>query len=55
MTLEAIRYNGERLTILNQLLLPAESVHENLVSIEDAWSAIRNMKVSARMNNSICN
>ena len=49
MTLEAIRYNGENLTILNQLLLPDESVYEDLVSVEDAWSAIRNMKVSAHL------
>lgn len=45
MALEAIRYDGDRLNILNQLLLPAESVYEELKSVEDAWIAIRNMKV----------
>lgn len=46
MTLEAIRYSGDKLTILNQLLLPAESVYEELQSVEDAWTAIRSMKVA---------
>ena len=45
MSLEAIRYDGKELSILNQLLLPTESVYEELKSCEDAWAAIRHMKV----------
>ena len=47
MALEAIRYDGSGLTILNQLLLPTESIYEELKTVEDAWSAIRSMKVGA--------
>ena len=45
MTLEAIRYDGGRLEILNQLLLPASSVYEHITSVEEAWEAIKTMKV----------
>lgn len=45
MTLEAIRYDGRSLSILNQLILPSESVYEEVQTSEDAWTAIRNMKV----------
>lgn len=45
MTLEAIKYNGQKLQILNQLLLPFESVYEEIQSYKDAWEAIRSMKV----------
>lgn len=45
MTLEAIRYNGGRLEVLNQLLLPAQSVYERVTSVEEAWETIRTMKV----------
>ena len=45
MTLEAIRYGDGRLEILNQLLLPAETVYEELKTVDDAWQAIRTMKV----------
>lgn len=45
MSLEAIKYDGKKLMILNQLLLPSRSVYEELVTIKDAWEAIRNMKV----------
>ncbi len=46
MSLEAIIYNGKNLQILNQLLLPLESVYEDINSYKDAWDAIRRMKVS---------
>ncbi len=46
MALEAIKYDGKRLQILNQLLLPAQSVYEDITSVEEAWEAIRTMKVS---------
>ena len=46
MTLEAIRWDDKGLSILNQLLLPSESVYEELHTVEDAWSAIKRMKVS---------
>ena len=45
MTLEAIKYGGGKLTILNQLLLPSQSVYLELRTVEDAWEAIRAMKV----------
>lgn len=45
MALEAIKYDGGKLTILNQLLLPSRSVYEELRTVEDAWEAIRKMKV----------
>ena len=45
MTLEAIKYNEGRLEILNQLLLPAQSVYEHITSVDEAWEAIRSMKV----------
>ncbi len=45
MSLEAIRYDGKRLQILNQLLLPAQTVYEDIESVEGAWEAIRSMKV----------
>lgn len=47
MALEAIRYDGKSLAILNQLLLPLQSVYERLQTVEDAWSAIRSMKVAS--------
>lgn len=45
MTLEAIKYNEGRLEILNQLLLPVQSVYERITSVQEAWEAIRSMKV----------
>ncbi|KAG5832580.1 hypothetical protein ANANG_G00292630 [Anguilla anguilla] len=45
MTLEAIRYRPGSLQILNQLLLPHQSVHEEIRSVQDAYEAIRSMKV----------
>ena len=45
MTLEAIRYSDGRLEILNQLLLPSRTEYERVRSVEDAWTAIREMKV----------
>ena len=48
MTLEAIKYSKAKgtLKILNQLLLPHASVYEKIVSLEDGWNAIKEMKVS---------
>ena len=45
MTLEAIKYDGKQLVILNQLLLPSKSVYEELETVRDAWEAIKKMKV----------
>ena len=47
MALEAISYDSEleKLSILNQLLLPLQSVYEEVNTVDDAWHAIRNMKV----------
>ena len=51
MTLEAIKYDPQqaRLEILNQLLLPHQTVYEQINSVEDAWHAIRDMKVGRRL------
>lgn len=47
MTLEAIKYHPDqaRLEILNQLLLPHQTVYEQITCVEDAWHAIKSMKV----------
>ena len=45
MPLEAIKYDGKRLEILDQLLLPSKSVYEEVRTVQDAWEAIRSMKV----------
>uniref|UniRef100_A0A670JJH8 Methylthioribose-1-phosphate isomerase 1 n=1 Tax=Podarcis muralis TaxID=64176 RepID=A0A670JJH8_PODMU len=45
MSLEAIRYRRGSLQILNQLLLPQQSLYEEIGSVEDGWRAIRTMKV----------
>ena len=50
MSLEAIKYSEGRLEILNQLLLPAQSVYEHVTSVEQAWEAIRKMKVRPHIN-----
>ena len=53
MSLLAIKYERGKLEILNQLLLPHESIYEEIQSVEDGWGAIRSMKVRSRqMNNS---
>ena len=44
-TLLAIKYRRGHLEILNQLLLPEESVYEEVKDTEDGWKAIREMKV----------
>lgn len=43
--LQAIRYTRGKLELLNQLLLPHNYLFENTNSAEDAWKAIREMKV----------
>ena len=45
MSLLAIKYHRGYLEILNQLLLPHESVYEEISCVEDGWQAIRSMKV----------
>ncbi len=50
MSLEAIKY-GKNLSILNQLLLPSQSVYEELVTLEDAWNAVKSMKVGVALHN----
>ena len=44
-TLEAIKYENGKLHILDQLLLPIQSVFEEIKSVEDGWRAIKEMKV----------
>ncbi|XP_003798062.1 methylthioribose-1-phosphate isomerase [Otolemur garnettii] len=45
MTLEAIRYSRGSLQILDQLLLPHQSCYKSVDSVDQAWEAIRSMKV----------
>uniref|UniRef100_A0A672ND93 Methylthioribose-1-phosphate isomerase n=1 Tax=Sinocyclocheilus grahami TaxID=75366 RepID=A0A672ND93_SINGR len=45
MTLEAIRYRPGSLQILNQLLLPHETVYDEIRSVRDGYEAIKSMKV----------
>ncbi|XP_008104502.1 methylthioribose-1-phosphate isomerase isoform X2 [Anolis carolinensis] len=45
MSLEAIRYRRGSLEILNQLLLPQQSLYEAVGSVRQGWEAIRSMKV----------
>lgn len=49
MTLEAIRYRPGSLQILNQLLLPHETVYEDIRSVQDGYDAIKSMKVRTAM------
>ena len=44
-TVEAIIYENGKLQILNQLLLPKETVFEEIRNVEDGWHAIKQMKV----------
>ena len=45
MSLLAIKYHSGHLEILNQLLLPHESLYEEISCVEEGWQAIRSMKV----------
>ncbi|KAJ3614557.1 hypothetical protein NHX12_018129 [Muraenolepis orangiensis] len=47
MTLEAIRYRAGRLQVLDQLLLPHLSVYDELRSVDDAYQAIKTMKIDS--------
>lgn len=44
-TLQAIKYNDGQLEILDQLLLPESCIFIPICNVEDAWAAIREMKV----------
>ena len=46
MSLEAIKYSPGHLEILNQLLLPHQSIYEKVDNTEDGWQAIRQMKAT---------
>lgn len=52
MTLEAIRYRAGSLQILNQLLLPHESVYDEIRTVQDGYDAIKAMKAS--LQTSVC-
>ncbi len=45
-SLQAIKYEDGRLFILDQLLLPQESVFEEIKGVQDGWIAIKDMKVT---------
>ncbi|XP_045126893.1 methylthioribose-1-phosphate isomerase-like [Portunus trituberculatus] len=45
MTLEAIKWGGRKLTILDQLLLPLKEEYIDVTSVEDGWVAINKMQV----------
>lgn len=49
MTLLAIKYDGNELEILDQLLLPLESKYVPIRSVQDGWNAIKTMQVSRRI------
>ena len=44
-TVEAIIYKNGKLQIINQLLLPKDTVFEEIENAEDGWHAIKEMKV----------
>ena len=43
--MESIRFRDGKFEIINQLLLPHETVFEEIKTVEDGWKAIREMKV----------
>jgi methylthioribose-1-phosphate isomerase len=45
LELTSIKVNDDRIEIVNQLLLPHVTEHVEISSIEDAFDAIRSMKV----------
>ena len=47
MVLQAIKYDPKQgsLSILNQLLLPHATAYDKIVSVDQAWQAIRSMRV----------
>ena len=45
MVLEAIKYTRGKLEILDQLRLPHREVYVEITTVEEAWHAIRDMKV----------
>lgn len=45
MTLQAIKYENGKLSILDQLLLPNESIYLDVKNTEDGWSVINKMQV----------
>lgn len=50
MTLEAIRYRAGSLQILNQLLLPHQTVYDEIRSVQDGYEAIKSMKVTGLLS-----
>lgn len=49
MTLQAIKWSGDRLEILDQLLLPQESKYIPVNGVEDGWKAINSMQVTPNL------
>ena len=45
MSLEAIIYKDGKLEILDQLLIPAESKYMKILTLQDAFNAIKDMNV----------
>jgi methylthioribose-1-phosphate isomerase len=45
MTLEAIVYKDDKLKVLDQLLLPFESVYIDILNQTDGYNVIKNMNV----------
>ena len=45
MSLEAIVYKDGKLEILDQLLIPAESKYMKILTLKDAFDAIKDMNV----------
>eukprot|EP01147_Barroeca_monosierra_P005617 gene5617-8947_t len=42
--LESIRYNDGHLHVLNQLKLPLETVYDEVNTVQDGWTVIREMR-----------
>lgn len=45
VTLQAIKYEAGKLDILDQLQLPESCTYISIENVQDAWLAIREMKV----------
>ena len=45
MSLEAIKYHKGQLSILDQLLLPHQSVYLTIKNTKDGWNSIKKMQV----------
>lgn len=45
MALETIQYKNRKMSIINQLLLPQQTVYVDIKTVQDGWEAIKSMQV----------